>query len=233
MDLMEKIFLDSARDIEVRTLAVRSFAGPWQSEDRLLELAKENKIPSDLHIAAGGVFQSSWRGDLREEGAKYIKLPGSKEGAPLPAISVLVEAKGNADHGKEIFKNVCSTCHQINNEGTNFGPDLSEIGGKLSKEATYTSILFPDQGINFGFEGYRLQLKDGSSVMGKIVSETADKIDLQYMASQQTVDKAQVVSKTKMENSMMPGNLHSLMSQQELVDLVDYLSGLKKTVASR
>jgi putative heme-binding domain-containing protein len=214
-------------------LAVRSFAGPWQSEDRLLELAKENKIPKDLHVAAGGVFQSSWRGDLREEGAKNIQLPGSKEGAPLPAISVLVEAKGNADHGKEIFKNVCSTCHQINNEGTNFGPDLSEIGGKLSKEAIYTSILFPDQGINFGFEGYSVQLKDGSSVMGKIVSETADKIDLQYMASQQTVDKAQVVSKAKMENSMMPGNLHSLMSQQELVDLVDYLSGLKKTVASR
>ena len=69
--------------------------------------------------------------------------------------------------------------------------------------------------------------------MGKIVSETADKIDLQYMASQQTVDKSQVISKAKMENSMMPGNLHSLMSQQELVDLVEYLSGLKKTVASR
>ncbi len=233
MDLMEQIFMDPHRDMEIRTLAVRSFAGPWQSEDRLLELAKENKIPEDLHVAAGGVFQSSWRGDLREEGAKYIKLPGSKEGAPLPAVSVLVDTKGNADNGKTIFKNICSNCHQINNEGTNFGPDLSEIGGKLSKEAIYNSILFPDQGINFGFEGYRIELKDGSTAMGKIVSETEDKIDLQYMASQQTVDKSQVVSRTKMENSMMPGNLHSLMSQQELVDLVEYLSALKKTVASR
>ena len=69
--------------------------------------------------------------------------------------------------------------------------------------------------------------------MGKIVSETEEKIDLQYMASQQTVDKAQVVSKSKMENSLMPGNLHSSMSQQELVDLVEYLSGLKKTMAQR
>ena len=69
--------------------------------------------------------------------------------------------------------------------------------------------------------------------MGKIVSETADKIDLQYMASQQTIDKAQVVSRIKMESSMMPGNLQSLMSQQDLVDLVEYLSGLKKTMASR
>jgi putative membrane-bound dehydrogenase-like protein len=233
MSLMEEVFIDSTRDVEVRTLAVRTFAGPWQSENRLLELAKENKIPKDLHLAAGGVFQAAWRGDVREEGAKYIKLPGSREGAALPAVSVLVDAKGNANNGKEVFKNLCSNCHQINNEGTNFGPDLSEIGDKLSKEAIYNSILFPDQGISFGYEGYRIELKDGSMAMGKIVSETEEKIDLQYMASQQTVDKAQVSSKAKMESSLMPGNLHASMSQQELVDLVEYLSGLKNTMASR
>ncbi|HET7179349.1 MAG TPA: c-type cytochrome, partial [Chryseosolibacter sp.] len=148
-------------------------------------------------------------------------------------VSVLVATTGDATKGHEVFKNVCSTCHQIGADGTSFGPDLSEIGGKLPKEGIYNAILFPDQGINFGYEGYRFELKDGTTAMGKIVSETADKIDLQYMAAQQTIDKAQVVSRTKMESSMMPGNLQSLMSQQDLVDLVEYLSGLKKAVASR
>lgn len=233
MAFMERIFMDSTRDVEARTLAVRAFAGPWQSENRLLELAKENKIPKDLHVAAGGVFQAAWRGDIRDQGAQYIKLPGSKEGGELPSVSVLVDSKGNANDGKQIFKNVCSNCHQVNNEGTNFGPDLSEIGDKLSKEAIYNSILFPDQGISFGYEGYRIQLKDGSTAVGKILSETEEKIDLQYMTSQQTVDKSQVVSKSKMETSLMPGNLHLSMSRQELVDLVEYLSGLKKTMAAR
>ncbi len=231
MIIMEEIFLDSTRDVEVRTLAVRSFAGPWQSENRLLELAKENKISQDLHIAAGGVFQAAWRGNVREEGAKYIKLPGSKEGASLPAVSVLMDTKGTAKNGKEVFKNICSNCHQIDKEGVNFGPDLSEIGGKLSKQALYNSILFPDQGISFGYEGYRIQLKDGSMAMGRILSETEEKIDLQYITTQQTVEKSSVVSRTKMENSLMPGNLHSSMSQQELVDLVEYLTGLKTKVA--
>ena len=208
MNFMERVFMDSTRDTEARTLAVRAFAGPWQSENRLLELAKENKIPKDLHVAAGGVFQAAWRGDIREQGAQYIKLPGSKEGGELPSVSVLVESKGNANKGKEVFRNVCSNCHQVNNEGTNFGPDLSEIGDKLSKVAIYNSILFPDQGISFGYEGYRIQLKDGSTAVGKIVSETEEKIDLQYMTSQQSVDKGQVVSKTMMETSLMPGNLH-------------------------
>ena len=233
MDVMEEIFMDSTHDAEVRTLAVRSFAGPWQSENRLLELAKENKIPDELHVAAGGVFQAAWRGDIREEGAKYIKLPGSKEGAPLPAVSVLVDTKGNASNGKEIFKNLCSNCHQVNAEGEDFGPDLSEIGGKLSKVALYNSILFPDQGISFGYEGYRIELKDGTTAMGKVVSETEEKIDLQYMTAQQTVDKSNVVSRTQMQTSLMPGNLHSSMSQQELVDLVEYLSSLKRTMAAK
>ncbi|MDQ2658018.1 MAG: c-type cytochrome, partial [Bacteroidota bacterium] len=171
--------------------------------------------------------------DIRDEGAKYIKLPGNREGAELPSVSVLVDASGNASEGKKVFTNVCSNCHTIGNEGTNFGPDLSEIGDKLSKVALYNSILFPDQAISFGYEGYRIELKDGSTAMGKIVSETEEKIDLQYMTSQQTVDKAQVVSRTKMESSLMPGNLTVSMSQQELVDLVEYLSGLKKAMASK
>lgn len=233
MRLMENVFLDSTRDQEVRTMAVRAFAGPWQSENRLLELAKENKIPKDLHVAAGGVFQAAWRGDIREEGAKYIKLPGSREGAPLPAVSVLVNEKGNAGSGKEVFANLCSNCHQVDNEGVNFGPDLSEIGAKLSKQALYNSILFPDQGISFGYEGYRFNLKDGSMAMGKIISETEEKIDIQYMSATQSIDKSQVESRTQMETSLMPGNLHSSMSQQELVDLVEYLSELNKAMAAK
>ena len=228
MAVMEQIMMDSTKDIEVRNQAVRTFRGPWETEDRLLALAKENKIPADLQTAAAGVFQTAWRANIREDGAKYLKLPGSKEGASLPSVSVLANKKGDLTKGKEVFKNLCSNCHQVNKEGVNFGPDLGEIGDKLSKEALYTSILYPDQGISFGYEAYRIKLKDGSSAFGKIVSETEDKIELQYVTTQQTLSKADVVSRTKMETSLMPGNLQSSMTEQELVDLVEYLQNLKK-----
>jgi putative membrane-bound dehydrogenase-like protein len=225
--IMEGIMMDTANDIDLRKQAVKCFGGPWESEDRLLLLAKENKIPADLLTTAAGVFQTAWRSTLRNESAKYIKLPGSKEGSPLPPISVLEDKTGDAANGKTVFKTLCSTCHQVNGEGVNFGPALSEIGSKLSKEALYTSILFPDQGISFGFEGYRIKLKDGSTAFGRIVSETEDKIVVQYMSTQQTLNKTDVVTKTKLENSIMPSNLQSSMSEQELVDLVEYLGSLK------
>jgi putative heme-binding domain-containing protein len=164
---------------------------------------------------------------MRDEAAKYVTLPGNKEGKPLPPVSVLAEREGNVSKGKTAFSAVCANCHTVNGEGVNFGPDLSEIGSKLSREAMYTSILYPDQGISFGYEGYLVKLRDGSSAFGRIVSETADKIEMQYIAETQTVNKADVTSKTKLPNSLMPANLQSQLAEEELVDLVEYLVGLK------
>jgi putative membrane-bound dehydrogenase-like protein len=228
--LMENIMLDSTKDLELRKLAVKNFGGRWESENRLLELAKENKIPKDLYVAAGGVFQTAWRSTLRDEGAKYIRLPGHKAGTVLPAISMLVEKVGDVAKGKEVFSTACANCHQVNGVGVDFGPALSEIGSKLPKEALYTSILYPDQGISFGYEGYQFQLKDGSTAFGKIVSETSDMVVVQYMNNQQSIVKGQIVSRMKLENSLMSSNLQSAMSEQELIDLVEYLSGLKAKI---
>lgn len=226
--IMERLITDTTKDLDVRKLAVKTFGGPWESEDRLIELARDNKIPNDLQLATAGVFQSAWRPNIREDGAKYLKLPPSREGNPLPSISALAEKKGEIANGKAVFTSLCSNCHQVDNEGVNFGPDLSEIGSKLSREGLYKSILFPDQGISFGYEGYRIKLKDGSSVFGRIVSETEDRIDLQYMAQQQRVQKADVESRTQVTGSMMPSNLQASMSEKEIVDLVEYLAALKK-----
>jgi putative membrane-bound dehydrogenase-like protein len=228
IEMMEGVMMDSTRDIELRKLAVRAFGGPWESEDRLLELAREKKIPAELQTAAAGVFQTVWRATLRDEAAKYLTLPGNKDGKPLPPVATLVERNGDIVKGKVVFENTCSTCHVANGAGTNFGPDLSEIGDKLSKEGLYTAILYPDQGVGFGYEGFLLKLSDGSTAVGRIVSETSDKIELQYMSNAQSINTSDVTTKTKLPNSLMPAELQKLMSEDDLVDLVEYLKGLSK-----
>jgi putative membrane-bound dehydrogenase-like protein len=227
--LLESIFMDTTKNLDLRKLAVRTFAGDWDTEDRLLELAENKKIPADLHLAAAGVFQTAWRPNIRDA-AKYLKLPDSKAGAPLPPVAVLVDKTGDAAKGKTVYNNLCANCHVVNGEGIDFGPALSEIGDKLSPEALYASILYPSQGISFGYEAYRLKLKDGSSAFGRIVSETATDIEMQFMMQRQTVKKADVVSRTKLDTSLMTENLQANMSEQELVDLVEYLKGLKKAL---
>lgn len=164
---------------------------------------------------------------MREEAAKYIGRPSGKDGTTLPDVAVLEGKSGSIDHGKEIFKTQCGTCHLVNGEGTDFGPGLSEIGDKLSPQALYRSILYPDQGISFGYEGYSFKMKDGSEVFGMIASETEDEIEVKYISNKQIVRKADIVSKEQISNSLMPSNLQAGMSEQDLVDLVEYLKSLK------
>lgn len=229
-DIMIRFAMDSTKDEALRRLAIRTFAGPWESEDRLVALAKENKVPANLHVAVAGVFQTAYRSSVRE-GVKYLKLPATKEGANLLSIDELLPKEGVAGNGEKVFTSLCSNCHQVNGQGVELGPNLSEIGAKLSKQALYTAILYPDQGISFGYEAYLLKLKDGSTAFGRILSETEEKIDIQYVNGTRSFNAADVVSKTKLANSLMPSNLQSSMTEQELIDLVAYLQSLKKANA--
>jgi putative membrane-bound dehydrogenase-like protein len=227
ISLMENVAFDTVRDLGIRQSAIRTFGGHGESEARLLTLAKANQIPADLQDAARDVFQRIWRKDMRVEAAKYIKLPSTKDGTSVPDVAVLEKKTGNVLHGKEIFKAQCSTCHIVNGEGTDFGPGLSEIGDKLSKQAMYRSILYPDQGISFGYEGYSIKLDDGTEAFGMITSETESEVELKYLTNKQIINKADIQSREQISNSLMPSNLQASMTEQDLVDLVEYLMSLK------
>jgi putative membrane-bound dehydrogenase-like protein len=236
MGMIEKVLADNKRSLAVRQQAVRSLGRGWSGEERLMTLVRENKISEELKPVAAGVMASVYRKGLRDEAAKYLQV-SANEGKPLASIDELITRKGNPEAGKQVFQQQCQTCHQINGEGANFGPGLSEIGDKLPKQALYVSIIHPDAGISFGYEGYMLKLKDGSTAVGIISSETADGVELRMPGGVSSrYEKSNIVSKTQLDNSMMPA-LHQTMSEQQLVDLVEYLSTLKKDsdkkVASR
>ena len=77
--------------------------------------------------------------------------------------------------GKIVYNTVgkCNTCHIVNKEGKEVGPDLSEIGSKLSREAMFESILFPSAGISHNYETWTAATDAGNVVTGIKVSETA------------------------------------------------------------
>lgn len=110
-----------------------------------------------------------------------------------------------------------------------FGPKLSEIGSKLPKEGQYLAILHPDVGISFGFEGWDVKFKDGSSMTGIVSSKTETDLQMKFPGGVvQNYKMADVVSMKQIDSSMMPSGLQEAMSTQELVDLVEYLASLKK-----
>ena len=144
-------------------------------------------------------------------------------------MSELLAFKANQVNGKAVFSRVCAICHQVNKEGNEFGPALTEIGSKYPKEGLLEAIVYPSKGISFNNEGYELKMKDGSKLTGIIASKTAAEIILKYPGgTKQTIKTSDVKSTEQLKTSMMPEGLHENMSGQELADLLEYLSTLKK-----
>ncbi|GEO21791.1 hypothetical protein CQA01_23250 [Cyclobacterium qasimii] len=226
--ILEEITFNSKLPINVRKEAASAIGGSYSGEDRVLELLKEDKLPTKLIASAVSGVSRAWRRNIRSEAASY--LDNSKdEDNPLPSMSELMAMEGSGEKGLVVFKNNCAVCHQVGSTGMDFGPKLSEIGSKLSKEAQFISIIHPDAGISFGYEGYLIHMKDGSTLGGIISSQTETDIDLKLPGgSTMAIKTSDMSSMKQIENSMMPTGLEKSMSTQELVDLVAYLMSLKK-----
>jgi len=232
--LLEPIVSDSTRDLALRKQAVRALAQVHSGAALLLKLAREQNLPEEVKLTASSELNNVRWPDLKAEAARWLPLPRGRDAQPLPPISQLIHLQGDAKRGAEVFRREtvgCVKCHQVNGEGIDFGPNLSEIGAKLGKEALYEAILDPSAGISFGFEAWQIELKNGDEACGLIVSDTAEEIALKTQGGIVTRYKKSDLSKREQQKlSIMPAALEQGMSTQDLVDLVEYLAALKKAV---
>jgi putative heme-binding domain-containing protein len=229
--VLTPIVEDAKQPAENRKAAVKALAQTEDGAAHVLKLASEDKLDSSLKFTAMAALHSAPWPKIKADAAKILPLPQTQNAA-LPPIAELVKLKGNPANGAKVFRRPevnCIGCHKIGDEGVDFGPALSEIGTKLAKEAIYESILDPSSGISFGFEQWQLELKNGDEASGIITSESPEEIVLKAQTGISThYKKSEIAKRTKSALSIMPSGLQQAMSQQDLVDLVEYLSTLKK-----
>jgi putative heme-binding domain-containing protein len=230
--LLQPVVTNSACDVAVRQAAVRALARVEPGAAALLAITKSRSLPDDLKLVASSELNSARWPQIKAEAAELLPLPNKKIAEPLPPVVELLKMKGDAVNGARVFRLEtvgCLKCHQINGEGIDFGPNLSEIGTKLAKDALYDSILNPSAGISVGYEAWQLELKNGDEPYGLLVSETAEEISIKSIGGIVTKYKqVEVAKREKQKVSIMPSGLDQAMSREELVDLVEYLFSLKK-----
>ncbi|MDJ1471177.1 c-type cytochrome [Cytophagaceae bacterium DM2B3-1] len=227
LQILEGTAFNSKNSLSLRREAAGRIGNSWDGEERVLTLLKEGKVPEELKASLVNSVSGAWRKSVRTEAASYLGKTATVQ--KHPALDQMLTMKGDATNGVTVFKNNCSVCHQVKGEGMDFGPKLTEIGSKLPREAQYISIMHPDAGISFGYEGYEIKLKDGSTIAGIIASKTETDLQLKMPGGIISNYKmAKVASIKQMESSMMPSGLADNMTTQELVDLVAYLVSLKK-----
>ncbi len=188
-------------------------------------------MPAAARLIVGSRLRSSGNPDIRQQANELFPAPRSAAKDPLPPINELVQRKGNVDAGREVFKakGTCANCHVVAGAGKVIGPDLSEIGGKLSREAMLVSILDPSAGISHNFENYAALTNDGQVINGLLVSRTESGVVIKdAQGIERTIPSGELDTVKKLDKSLMPDNIHENLSTQELVDLIEYLMTLKK-----
>jgi putative heme-binding domain-containing protein len=231
IDILQTVALSNKYAMSLRKSAARKIGNSGSGENRVLEILKLKKVPESLIPDVVASVSGAWQSNVRNEAASY--LPGTAKtnaSAPPPTLSQLVALKPNAEGGKKVFNSVCIACHQVGASGLDFGPKLTEIGSKLSREALLEAIVHPSKGISFGYEGWQLSMKDGSTFSGIITSKTETDISIKFPGgTTKELKTADIKSMKQIKESLMPEGLHQTMSRQELADLLEYLNSLKKT----
>jgi putative heme-binding domain-containing protein len=231
-DCLLPLVSDLARPLEVRANAVAAVARNAPGQKLLLALVEQGKLPDDCKFAAANALLSSPDEAIRTAAGKHLSLPAAAGGEPLPPIAQLAQRSGDAARGKELFFGqvaTCAKCHKVRGEGKEVGPDLSEIGSKLSKEALYLSILDPSAGVSFNYETWLVRDFNGTVLTGVLVSQTDAEIELKTAeAIVHKLPRGDIDQVKKSATSLMPADLQKQLKAQDLVDLVEYLTTLKK-----
>ena len=195
----------------------------------IIELIGDNKISSELVKNILPELISSVDPEVRKMALKLNY--DNNENISLGKYNVknLITKRGSVNKGKQVYMKACFTCHKSGDIGIDFGPALTEIGDKLAREAMYVSIIDPNEAISFGYEGFNVKTKSGSTLVGYIISDSDDELVMKVPGGVSvTTKKSEIFSKDKIDGSLMPEGLIASMTEDELVDLVEYLMTLKK-----
>lgn len=231
IELLHSLVTDPMLTTAGKNSAVKGLGRQVPGQKILLELVKEKKLPEECEFTVANILHSSPDEKIKQFAMANVKLPATAGSKPLSPISELVRRKGDTANGMAVFakKGTCANCHVVGGQGKEVGPDLTEIGSKLSRQAMYESILNPSLAVSHNFETYLVQTIDGLSFSGILVSETDDKVVLRTAeAVTREIAKEDMEGMKKSKQSLMPNDLQKNFSESDLVDLVEYLMTLKK-----
>jgi putative heme-binding domain-containing protein len=128
-----------------------------------------------------------------------------------------------------VFRQNCSTCHSIGNEGGAIGPQLDGVG-KWGPRALAEKILDPNRNVSESFRNYTVTLKDGKVLSGLLRREEGEVIVFADLAGKEfSVPKANIAQQKESRYTLMPDHFGNILSQKEFNALVKYLLSLQSS----
>ena len=136
--------------------------------------------------------------------------------------------RGDAARGKVLYDaNKCADCHRLGQNGSRVGPDLSAVGDSRTPEQLSRAIVAPDEEVLPENRGVRVVLKDGTTVLGRILNQDAFSLQMLTSAERlESYDRSELREHTIVQKGLMP-SYEGKLGSQEVADIVRYLASFQ------
>jgi putative membrane-bound dehydrogenase-like protein len=177
---------------------------------RQLRSVKDTNVQQQVAKIYGTAREVS--ADKKAEIDKYRRIYGAGGSQP-----------GNASPGRVVFNKVCAQCHTLFDVGGKVGPDIT---GANRGDVNYLleNILDPNAVIPNEYRATEIETKDGRSLTGIIKRQDDQSIVLQTANELVTLPRNEIESQRLSQLSMMPEGLLATLKDQEVRDLIYYLT---------
>lgn len=191
----------------------------------LASLQSDRVFPRTLSLVQRDVLRKRVSSELRDEVDSLFSEVEQDRMRIYEQYSDVAGLPGDAGRGREMFRLHCASCHRLDQEGFNVGPDLFGIRNQ-SKEAVLMHVLVPNREVYPGFGAVTIETVGDLSLTGIIRAETEDSVTLATaQGGEDTFSRSNITSFKVSEQSLMPDGFELLLGRAGLADLLAYLKG--------
>ncbi len=224
MKVKQSRVMDQLLPFDERKWSVQSMAKDPIGGQTLVAMLSENKMDKRLYPYIEELIGSNPSLSVRIQLSDFFSLPNSGKSF---SIGMIAKQKGNIAEGKAVFEKSCATCHRVNKEGGQIGPDLSLIRKKFEREGMLDAIINPSASIVFGYEAWLITTHDGESVFGFLVADSEKTVVVKdLLGKNQVIPVSKIKSREKKVKSIMPDPAFLELSDKNLTDLTEYLMNM-------
>ena len=224
---------ESVEEGDGRRQIIRALGG-WPDDKAVPLLLKkiagleDDSVAGELRLDV--VEAAKRRGEEEVKKAVAAYEAGFEKGNLLAPFRDVAQG-GDPVSGENIFRDhpvaQCVRCHRVGDDGSEFGPDLAGVAGRLSNEQLLESLIAPSAQIAEGFALVTIETKGGETFGGTLRGETGEAVEIVIAdGSAKTIAKADIEGRSAVDVSTMPP-MGAILQKMELRDVLAYLRTLK------
>ncbi|MCA9178049.1 MAG: neutral/alkaline non-lysosomal ceramidase N-terminal domain-containing protein [Planctomycetales bacterium] len=181
--------------------------------------------PSALNAAQRKQLATHADGEIRAQSAQLFADVSGRAKVVEAALPVL-QRKPDVEHGREVFRKKCATCHRVEDNGFVVGPDLTALTNR-DPRWLLRAVLDPNQAVDNRYLSWSARHEDGRVLTGLIMEESGAAIQLRELGGKQhELLRSELEALRCNEVSLMPEGLERELNEQDLCDVVRYVAQL-------